>query len=397
MNERLFFEQLLALPDLRVDKIYHERTRFLLHCHSEQQTPVCPRCASLRDKAVKRYEERQVRDLDISGKEVWLYLRVRQFECDCGHYFHEPFAWVVAGKSYTVRQSKFVFELCAKQPFSEVGAIVNMNVKTIERLYFEQAKTVIDLPQRYAQVRKLGIDEISLRKGKGEYCCVLTDLERGRQLDVLPDRKKETLTAHFQSLGLGFCEQIKHVSCDMWGPYSEVAKQCFPQAKITIDRFHVVKALNDVLDTMRKTLRRAYPEQVAFKRLKWTLFKRSETLSDEQQNALQQAFGLSKELQQAYQLRNGFHYIFDQADSKQQAERWLERWMQEVRYTQNPAWDKFLKTLTNWKDPILNFIASGISNAVTEGCNNLVRYIRRISFGIPNFEHMRLRILVNST
>ena len=36
-----------------------------------------------------------------------------------GHYFHEPFNWVTAGKSYTVRQSKFVFELCAKQPFSE--------------------------------------------------------------------------------------------------------------------------------------------------------------------------------------------------------------------------------------------------------------------------------------
>jgi transposase len=256
-----------------------------------------------------------------------------------------------------------------------------MHVKTVERLYYQQAEAVIDLPQRYAQVRKLGIDEISLRKGKGEYCCVLTDLERGRQLDILPNRKKETLIAHFRSLGPSFCEQIKHVSCDMWGPYSEVAKQCFPQAKVTIDRFHVVKALNDVLDTIRKVLRRVHPEQTAFKKLKWILFKRSNTLSNEQQEALKQAFALSKELQDAYQLRNRFHNIFDQTESKQQAEGWLERWVQEVRWTQNPAWDTFLKTLANWKDPILNFIESGISNAVTEGCNNLVRYIRRISFG----------------
>ena len=167
MNERLFFEQLLALPDLRVDKVYYENTRILLHCHSEQKISACPRCASLRDKAVKRYEERQIRDLAISGKEVWLYLRVRQFKCECGHYYHEPFEWVAAGKSYTVRESKFVFELCAKQPFSEVGAIINMNVKTVERLYYQQAEAVIDLPQRYAQVRKIGIDEISLRKGRG--------------------------------------------------------------------------------------------------------------------------------------------------------------------------------------------------------------------------------------
>ena len=135
-----------------------------------------------------------------------------------------------------------------------------MNVKTVERLYYERAEQIIELPERYAQVRQLGIDELSLRKGKGEYCCVLTDLERGRQLDILPNRKKETLIAHFQQLGPHFCEQIKHVACDMWGPYTEVAKECFPHTKITIDRFHVVKALNDVLDTIRKSLRQAKPE-----------------------------------------------------------------------------------------------------------------------------------------
>ena len=397
MHERIFFEQLLAIPDLKVDKIHHEPRRILLHCHSGQDTAVCPRCGSLRDKPVKRYEERQVRDLDISGKEVWLRLRVRQFKCECGHYFHEPFDWIAAGKSYTARQSKFVFELCAKQPFSEVGAIVNMNAKTVERLYYEEAKTAICLPQRYAQVRKLGIDELSLRKGRGNYCCVLTDLERGRQLDILPNRKKETLLAHFQGLGQQFCQQIQHVSCDMWKPYTEVARICFPEAKITIDRFHVVKALNEVLDVIRKALRRVHPEENCFKKLKWTLFKRAEVLTNEQQETLNQAFKPAPELRQAYQLRNHFHAILDQAKDKQQAAHWLERWITEVRFTENPAWNKFLKTLTNWKDLILNFVESGISNAVTEGCNNLVRYVRRLSFGIPKFEHMRLRVLANST
>ncbi len=82
--------------------------------------------------------------------------------------------------------------------------------KTVERLYYEQAEQAINLPERYAKVRKLGIDELSLHKGKGNYCCVLTDLDRGAQLDILADRKKETLVAHFQGLGLAFCQQIKH-------------------------------------------------------------------------------------------------------------------------------------------------------------------------------------------
>ena len=323
MDDRIFFEQLLAIPDLKVNKVSYESNRIILHCHSEQGVQACPQCGSVKDKPVQRYEERQIRDLNMSGKEVWLYLRVRQFECECDHYFHEPFSWVAPGKSYTLRQAKFIFELCARQPFSEVGAIVNMNAKTVERLYYAQAERVINLPERYARVHKLGIDELSLHKGRRDYCCVLTDLERGIQLDILPNRKKATLVAHFQKLGQDFCQQITQVSCDMWGAYTEVTSLCFPQAKVTIDRFHVVKALNDVLDGLRKVLRREYPEQNSFKKLKWVLFKRTEHLTDEQVQALDRAFKCSSELKKAYELRNSFHAIFEWAQDKAQARKWL--------------------------------------------------------------------------
>lgn len=331
MNERIFFEQLLSISDLKVDRISHEARQIVLHCHSEQQGQACPRCGSIREKPVRRYEERQVRDLDMSGKAVWLYLKVRQFHCECGHYFQEPFKWVAPGKSYTLRQAKFIFEMCARQPFSEVGAIVKMNAKSVERLYYAQAQPVINLPQRYAELTALGIDEVSLHKGQGDYCCVLTDLPTGTQLDILPNRKKETLVAHFQELGSGFCQHISHVSCDMWGPYTQVAKQCFAQAKITIDRFHVVKALNDVLDGMRKTLGREQPQEEDFKKLKWVLFKPGAHLTDEQHQALGQAFRKAPKLQKAYQLRNSFHHIFDYAQDKKQASQWLERWIKEVQ------------------------------------------------------------------
>jgi transposase len=126
------------------------------------------------------------------------------------------------------------------------------------------------------------------------------------------------------------------------------------------------------------------------------LFKRTGHLTDEQAQALDRAFECSPELKKAYELRNSFHAIFDSSQDKAQARKWLEGWMREVQFTKNPAWDKFLKTLENWKELILNFVDSGISNAVTEGLNNLIRYMRRLSFGISNFEHMRLRILVSS-
>ncbi len=397
MNEKLFFEQLLEIPGLKVDQVTYESRKIILHCHSELTGEACPHCGSTDKKAVRSHDERKVRDLNASGKEVWLHIRVRQFECDCGRFFNEHFDWVQPGKSYTVRQSKFIFEMCDKQPFSTVSAILNMCPKTVERVYYAYAEEVIDLRKRYEQVRKLGIDEVSLRKGKGDYCCVLTDLERGIQLDMLPDRKKATLLAHFEQLGEGFCQQIEDVSCDMWGPYVDVAKTCFLNAKITIDRFHVVKPLNDVLDSMRKALRKKHPQEALFKELKWILFKRPEKLDECQQEALHSAFGLAPELEEAYVLRNSFHAIFDQSPSKQIATQRIEQWIEDVRFTRNEKWDTFLKTLNNWKDFILNFVETHLSNAVTEGLNNLIRYVRRISFAIPNFEHMRLRVLASSS
>ena len=397
MDDKLFFEQLLEIPGLKVDQVSYESRKIILHCHSELEGEGCPSCGSAEKKAVKSHDERKIRDLDVSGKEVWLHVQVRQFECDCGRYFNERFDWALPGKSYTARQSRFIFEMCAKQPFSAAAAILNMCPKTVERVYYDCAKEVVDLKKRYEQVRKLGIDEVSLQKGKGDYCCVLTDLERGIQLDILPSRKKACLIAHFERLREAFCQQIEDVSCDMWGTYVDVAKTCFPNARVTIDRFHVVKLLNDVLDSMRKDLRKEHPQEALLKELKWVLFKRPEKLDEKQKEALRSAFELSPELEEAYVLRNSFHAIFDQSPSKEVAAQRIEQWIEDVRFTGNEKWAAFLKTLNNWKDSILNFVETHISNAVTEGLNNVIRYFRRISFAIPNFQHMRLRVLASSS
>jgi len=395
MEAREIYEQILGIAHLKVDRVSVGKRRIDLHCHDDRDSQTCLDCGST-SREVKQYYSRQIRDLDMSGKEVWLHVRVRQFHCECGKYFHEQFDWADPGKSYTKRQSKFIFELCAKQPMKEVGAIVNMCPKTVERVYYSYAHSWLDLARRYRQVRKLGIDELAHRKGKGDFCCVLVDLERGIQLDLLPDRKKTTLIAHFEALGTEFCSQIQVVSCDMWGPYSDVARQCFPQARIVIDRFHVVKPLNEGLDAARKSLRRKFPKEEKFKKLKWLLFKRPKTCSHKQMQMLNQAFELAPQLEQMYRHRNEFHAIFDQSPNYEKASQWLDQWINKARKIGNRHWDTFLKTLRNWREYILNYVREHVTNAATEGLNNLIRYLKRISFAIPNFEHMRIRVLATN-
>lgn len=394
MQETDFYQQLLGLPHLQVTGVAYEANRIILLCQTTSTQQACPLC--LKPTAqMHQYAQRKLRDLDISGRQVWLQVQLRQFVCpDCNRHFNEPLSFADSAKSYTHRQAKWVVECCARQPFSEVGALLDMCPKTVERLYYKQVDATLNLPARYAGVKRLGIDEIAHRKGKADFCCVLTDLDKGIALDVLKNRSKSTLLAHFQKLGLKFCQRIEAVSMDMWQSYHQVCEQCFPQALRVVDRFHVVKALNAVLDGLRRKLRREQATQEAFKAIKWLLFKRE--LSSSEQIKLDQAYAQSSLLEAVVKLRNAFHSLFDEATDGAHLQTQLRAWMDSVGQLGYEGFEAFVKTLTKWLVPISNYASTGLTNAVTEGLNNLIRYLKRVSFGLPNFKHLRLRVLAQA-
>jgi len=394
MQETTLYEQILDLPDLQVQRVEYAHKKITVFGQIKTLEHPCPNCLKSTHQ-VNQYTIRQVRDLDISGRQVWLYLQVRQFICvDCNRYFSESIPFADAGKSYTRRQAKWIVECCARQPFTEVGALLDVCPKTAERLYYHYVQTHLQLPTRYAHVKRLGIDEIAHRKGKGHYACVLTDLDKGIALDVLPSRSKETLLAHFKRLGPKFCQQIESVSFDMWPAYYAVSKHCFPQAVLVIDRFHVVKLLNDVLDRLRRKLREEWPWKVAFKDIKWVLFKSKLTATEQTQ--LDAAFKQSTVLKAAVDLRNTFHSHFENAVDSPALLGSLQTWISQALALGYEGFSPFLTTLTNWLEPISNFAHQRLTNAVTEGLNNVIRYVKRMSYGLPNFEHLRLRVLAQA-
>ena len=393
MDKNAFYEELLELGALRVDGVSKTATQLVIACHVPVVSGRCPQC----DQAsahVHQYTTRTVRDLNILHREVWLHLRVKHVVCvPCSRYFAQEFDFAAPYKSDTHRQARWLFSCCARQPFAAVGALVNMVPKTVERVYYEHGQGQLGLAARYAQVRRLGIDEIAHRKGKGDYCCVLTDLDRNIQLDVLPNRKQATLIAHFKALGDKFCQQIQAVSCDMWPPYRRASVACFPNACLVIDRFHVVKALNQTLDRHRQDLRKRLPQEPAFKKLKWVLFK-AQPSADEAQT-VQAACAKDLALEELVGLRQQFHALFEVAPEAKWLNKQLTIWAKEAKRLALPVLQPFLKTLANWQQYIANFAENRLTNAATEGLNNIIRYMKRISFGLPNFQHMRLRVLLN--
>ncbi len=46
-----------------------------------------------------------------------------------------------------------------------------------------------------------------------------------------------------------------------------------------------------------------------------------------------------------------------------------------------------------WRNEILNYFKTGITNARTEGFNNVAKVLKRNGYGYSSFENYRLRVL----
>ena len=120
-----------------------------------------------------------------------------------------------------------------------------------------------------------------MKKGHKHYKLLLYDIERGRVITMLPDRKKETLESYLRSLPEEFRQRISIVTMDMWEPYYEAVSNCLAHAMIVIDRFHLMRNLNDALTKARRTIQRKASKTVkeALKGSRWLVVKNQEDLS----------------------------------------------------------------------------------------------------------------------
>lgn len=242
----------------------------------------------------------------------------------------------------------------------------------------------------------MNIDEIAQEKGHGNFVLVLSAPEEGYVLDVLPDRERKTLEKWLDGLSPAVKKAIKTVNLDMWEPYTLAVKAKLPQARIVVDRFHVMKNLNHCLTMARREIQRMASDEVKeqLKGSRWALVKNEKDLNDKQRAKLETVYQVSPELKVCHQLKEQFRAIFETSTDREKARTALQHWIKRVQKQNVTALQPFLVTLNNWLDLILNYFLERWTNAFAEGVNNKIKLIKRRAFGFANFDHFRLRILV---
>ncbi|AKB37328.1 Mobile element protein [Methanosarcina siciliae C2J] len=132
----------------------------------------------------------------------------------------------------------------------------------------------------FSEVSKIGIDETSFKKGH-KYVTIVTDIENSKVIYVCEGKDSSTLTRFNEDLTNhgGKPTMIRSISCDMSPAFINGISSEFPDAKITFDKFHVMKMMNEAVDEVRKQEQSTIKE---LKNSKYLWLKNEGNLSEKQ-------------------------------------------------------------------------------------------------------------------
>ena len=389
MSNLDYSAKLLEMEGVRIENLEETEQEIVLQISLEQRTQVCGRCGAETER-VHDYRIRQVRDLELRGKKLRLLYRRRRYVCPvCGKRFAEQNAFVGRYMRFTHRTGEKIMTLLRRRSsMKDVAIDVGVSISGVQRVL---RMAPVSKPTRLPEA--VSFDEFKGNAGGERFQCIVTDPLNHRVFDILPSRTVETIQDYLRSFPNR--SEVKYVVMDMNHGFRDAAKTFLPNAKIVIDRFHVVRYCTEAMENVRRSFQKALPkaQRKYFKRSRKLLLAHHNRLIEEDRAAVDVMLRFSDRLLQAYALKEAF-YDFMAAPDRREAERRLDFWLEACDRLNLPEFKSCRKMLANWRPYILNAFDIRLSNGFTEGCNNAIKTLKRLAFGFRNFTAFRARILL---
>lgn len=406
-DKNIAFDENLILPTVTKNNITYRQLSGKL-----SYTPsCCEKCGVKNDQnTVIKYGFKNIQLLlgDVNFSPLLLNLKKQRFLCrTCGETFsarttladkHCHISNIIKRKITDLLTEEIAMSTIAKQTFVSPNTVIRI-LRHTEKTFTKHRQ----LPQT------LCIDEFkSVKNCNGKMSFIFCDGDTHDILDIVENRKQKYLIDYFLRFDLSERLKVKFVVMDMYKPYIEVIKTCFPNANIVIDKFHVVQHLNRALNRIRVETMNTYryTRPTDYRKLKqlWKLvLKNRENLEFEpfethrlfegkmtEKMMVDYLVALSPELSKAYHVINDLKYDIGTNDSLQFTEDLtLSKHFPLRRYVRT-----CLNSLTYHLDGINLSLDHHYTNGPLEGLNNRIKNIKRSGYGYRNFYNLRARILL---
>lgn len=375
------------------------------------EPPHCELCGF--DSVIRHgWEDSWIQLLPYQEVPTYLHLYKQRFRCKkCMHTFTAK-TYYVAENCYISQALKFAIAVDLKKKISmkDIAQRYSVSSKTVERVL----DTFFKEPKRNPEYlpKHLLIDEFKGTKDcEGTMCFIISDADTGKIFDILDDRRNFKLRAYFQRFSFKARRRVTHIVMDMNASYGAVTKEVFPNARISIDRFHVIQQLTRALNkqriqAMNQLKKNDSQVQKDYRKLKkyWrTVLKKNAKLNDEtlkqfplfkqkyltESEVLDYLLSVDPQLRQSYEVYQNLLDAFDAKDFNTFFEL-----INTLPKSLNTGFKKAVIYLNKHRTAIINALKYPYSNGKLEGKNNLIKVIKRIAFGFRTFRHLRKRVLI---
>jgi len=366
-----------------------EITFTIRHKRDKLRCPVC------KGRMMRGTTRRRFKTIPMGSKVVFFDLEVQRIGClRCGTVRQVSLGFADPRFSYTHAFERYALELSRHMTIQAVARHLSVSWDVIKEMQKR------DLTKRFSKpclkdLRKIAIDEISVRKGH-QYLTVVLDMISGAVIFVGNGKGSDALDPFWKKVKRAKAK-IEAVAMDMSPAYISAVLSHLPKAAIVFDHFHVIKLFNDRLSELRRDLYHEAKNRLQKKVLngtRWLLLKNPENLDTTkgERERLKDALQLNQPLACAYYLKEDLRQIWLQSD-KEKAQTALTDWIKRAETSGVRMLIKFAKTLAAFQSGILAYYDYRISSAPLEGTNNKIKTMKRMAYGFRDMEFFKLKIM----
>jgi transposase len=388
MTVNRFIRNLLNLKEMAVTHFELDDRRRVLNLWVKpyKNGCRCPEC-NRRCRIVSEIGTYRIwRDLPIYGCSVLLWYCPKEIMCRFHGRVQENIPWADAYCRVTYRFEYAMLVYCQMMTQNAAATMLKIPKSTLSDM-LHRTITRIREGHRIRGLKTIGIDEFAYCRGR-KYATIVYDIDRACVVWVGKGKGRETIDVFFNEMLSDYQkDKIQWATCDMSQAYIGAIEAHCPNAKLVLDRFHIVKKLNEAVDQVRKEQWReaSVDERKALKGLRWLLFRHSSTRSKRQTRILNQLRKGNRRIHRAWILKDEFEQFWDYK-APWAAERFLKRWTTTALKSRLEPIRDFVKTVREHWHRIIPFIESRITNAISEGLNRIIKIVKNRASGFRTLQ-----------